>query len=87
MVLFNNKVKMLNKEILIRNIIQIYSLILKDLKLKFRYKLEFFVEFIAPLFTLFFPYLIFNTLFSLEYKVFGEESCYSKDNFFFYFYY
>jgi ABC-type polysaccharide/polyol phosphate export permease len=72
---------MLNREILVRNIIQIYSLVVKDLKLRFRYKSEFFVEFIGPLFTMFFPYLIFQTLFNVEDKVFGKDSYYSKENF------
>ncbi|MBD3338490.1 MAG: hypothetical protein GF353_05255, partial [Candidatus Lokiarchaeota archaeon] len=72
---------MLKKSELVTNLIQIYSLVIKDLKLKFRYKLEFVVEFIAPLFTIFFPYIIFNTLFELESQAFGEESYYSQDNF------
>lgn len=70
---------MLNRKILFSNIIQIYSLILKDLKLKVRYKLEFIVEYVAPLMTIFFPYITFNTLFNLEENIFGIY--YSKDNF------
>lgn len=61
------------------NIIQIYSLTVKDLKLSTRYKLEFFVESVAPLMALFFPYIIFNTLFNIKNNIFGGY--YSKDNF------
>ena len=70
---------MLNRESIRTNIIQIYSLIVKDLKLKTRYKSEFIVEFIAPLLSLFFPFIIFSTLFNIEQDVFGTY--YSKDNF------
>jgi len=61
------------------NLIQIYSLTVKDLKLSTRYKLEFVVECIAPLLALFFPYIIFNTLFNIKNNIFGGY--YSKDNF------
>ena len=70
---------MLNRSILLSNIIQIYSLTIKDLKLKSRYKLEFIVEFVAPLMTIFFPYITFNTLFNLEENIF--KNYYSRDNF------
>ena len=61
------------------NLIQIYSLTVKDLKLSTRYKLEFIVECITPLLALFFPYIIFNTLFNIKNNIFGGY--YSKDNF------
>ena len=61
------------------NLIQIYSLTVKDLKLSTRYKLEFIVECIVPLLALFFPYIIFNTLFNIKNNIFGGY--YSKDNF------
>lgn len=61
------------------NLIQIYSLMVKDFKLSTRHKLEFFVECIAPLLSLFFPYIIFNTLFNIKNNIFGGY--YSKDNF------
>ena len=61
------------------NLIQIYSLTVKDLKLSTRYKLEFVVECIAPLLALFFPYIIFNTLFNIKNNIFGGY--YSKENF------
>ena len=70
---------MLKKEKLITNIVQIYSLIIKDLKLKSRYKAELILEFFLPFLALFFPFLIFNTLFSLDVDVF--KGYYSKDNF------
>jgi len=70
---------MLKREHLKTNIIQIYSLTVKDLKLKTRYKLEFLVEFLAPLLSLFFPYIIFNTLFNIEEGIFGTY--YSRENF------
>ena len=70
---------MFNREIIRTNIIQIYSLIVKDLKLKTRYKSEFIVEYIAPLLSLFFPYIIFSTLFNIEQDIF--ETYYSKENF------
>ena len=70
---------MLNRNIIFSNIIQIYSLIIKDLKLKVRYKLEFIVEFVAPLMTIFFPYIIFSTLFNLKKNLFGNY--YSRENF------
>ncbi len=70
---------MLNRELIRTNIIQIYSLTVKDLKLKTRYKTEFIVEYIAPLLSLFFPYIIFSTLFNIEQDIF--ETYYSKDNF------
>ena len=70
---------MFNRKNLINNIIQIYSLTIKDLKLRLRYKSEFIVEFVSPLTTLFFPWIIFSKFFNLENKVFGTY--YSKDNF------
>jgi len=70
---------MLNRNIIFSNIIQIHSLIIKDLKLKVRYKLEFIVEFVAPLMTIFFPYIIFSALFNLKKNLFGNY--YSRENF------
>ena len=70
---------MLKRNILYLNLVQIYSLVIKDLKLKVRYKLEFIVEFIAPIITIFFPYITFNTLFALNEDAFGTY--YSRDNF------
>ena len=61
------------------NLIQIYSLTVKDLKLSTRYKLEYLVESVAPLLALFFPYIIFNTLFKIKNNIFGGY--YSRDNF------
>ena len=71
--------KMFKKKNVIANIIQIYSLSIKDLKLRVRYKSEFIVEFVSPLTALFFPWIIFNKLFNLEENAFGTY--YSKDNF------
>jgi len=62
-----------------KNIIQLYSLTIKDLKLHTRYKSEAIIESLAPLLSIFFPYIIFNTLFSLNSDVFGGY--YSKSNF------
>jgi len=70
---------MFKKEVIIKNIAQIYSLIIKDLKLKFRFKSEFIVENFIPFLSLFFPFIIFNTLFSLESQFF--EGYYSIDNY------
>ncbi|MFX1444103.1 MAG: ABC transporter permease [Promethearchaeota archaeon] len=70
---------MLEKKNIIANLIQIYSLTIKDIKLKTRYKIEFISEFIAPLLTLFFPFIIFNKLFNLDKNFFGTY--YSKQNF------
>ena len=70
---------MLKKNFIVSNIIQIYSLIIKDLKLKSRYKLEFIVEFVAPFMTIFFPYITFTTLFALNENAFGNY--FSRDNF------
>lgn len=70
---------MLNLSNLKTNLIQIYSLTVKDLKLSTRYKLEFLVECITPLLGLFFPYIIFNTLFKIKDNIFGGY--YSKENF------
>jgi len=70
---------MFKRKNLITNVIQIYSLTIKDLKLKLRYKLEFIIEFVSPLTALFFPWIIFNKLFNLENNVF--QTYYSKDNF------
>ena len=70
---------MLKREILKRNIIQIYSLTVKDLKLKTRFKSEFLIEYVAPLLSIFFPYIIFNTLYSVGDDVFGTY--YSSENF------
>ena len=70
---------MLKREILKKNILQIYSLIIKDLKLKSRYKAELIVEFFFPFLALFFPFIIFNTLLSLDVDVF--KGYYSKENF------
>ena len=58
---------------------QIYSLTVKDLKLHTRYKLEFIIEFISPLMSIFFPFIIFSTLFNLDLNVFGTY--YSRENF------
>ena len=62
-----------------KNIIQLYSLTIKDLKLHTRYKSEAIIESLAPLLSIFFPYIIFNTLFSLNSDVFGGY--YSESNF------
>jgi len=70
---------MLKREVIRTNIIQIYSLTVKDLKLKTRYKSEFLVEYVAPLLSMFFPYIIFNTLFSIGDDIF--ETYYSSENF------
>jgi len=70
---------MFTRKSLFTNFIQIYSLTIKDLKLKLRYKLEFIIEFVSPLTALFFPWIIFNRLFNLENNVF--QTYYSKDNF------
>lgn len=69
---------MLKRETLITNLVQIYSLIIKELKLKSRYKAELIIEFFVPFLALFFPYLIFNTLFNLNVSFKGY---YSKENF------
>ena len=69
---------MITRKIIISNLIQIYSLIIKDLKLHTRYKLEFIIEFISPLMSIFFPFIIFNTLFNLDLNVFGY---YTRQNF------
>jgi ABC-2 type transport system permease protein len=71
--------KMFKKEVIINNIAQIYSLAIKDLKLKFRFKSEFFIENIFPFLSLFIPFIIFNALFSLNSQFF--EGYYSKDNY------
>ncbi|MGQ4874922.1 MAG: ABC transporter permease [Promethearchaeia archaeon] len=52
--------------------IQLISLIIKDLKLKLRFKSQFLAEFLVPLIALFFPYIIFNTLFSFSSNPFGN---------------
>lgn len=70
---------MLKRETLLKHIVQIYSLVVKDLRVKSRYKAEFVVEFFFPFLALFFPFIIFNTLFSLNVDVF--KGYYSKDNF------
>ena len=70
---------MFKRKNLITNLIQIYSLTIKDLKLRIRYKLEFIVEFVSPLTAMFFPWIIFNKLFNLESDVFGTY--YTKENF------
>lgn len=70
---------MIKKKEILNHIAQIYALVIKDLKLKNRYKTEYFVEFFLPFLSLFFPYIIFSTLFSLEGEVF--KSYYSADNF------
>jgi len=70
---------MLKRELIRTNIIQIYSLTVKDLKLKTRYKTEFLVEFVAPLLSMFFPIIIFNTLYSIGDDVF--KTYYSSENF------
>lgn len=49
---------------------QIRALIIKDLRLKSRYKLKFFVSILAPLTTFIMPLLVFRTLF----KTIGDES-------------
>ena len=61
------------------DISQIYSLVIKDLKLKLRYKDQFFIEYIVPLLSLFFPYIVFTTIFNLEGTVF--ESYFSINNY------
>ncbi len=63
---------MINVKILKIKLLQINSLIIKDLKLKLRWKSQFFAEYFVPLISLFFPYIIFNTLFSIESNVFGN---------------
>ena len=70
---------MIKREILKRNLIQIYSLTVKDLKLKTRFKSEFIIEYVAPILSIFFPYIIFSTLFSISDDVF--ETYYSSENF------
>jgi len=70
---------MFKRENLKINLIQIYSLAVKDIKLHTRYKLEFFVEFVAPLLTIFFPYIIFSTLFSINENIFNNY--YSTKNY------
>lgn len=70
---------MLNWEKVKLNLVQIYSIIVKDLKLKLRFKNQFLVEYVYPLLSLFFPFIIFNTLFNIEGGVF--ESYYSRDNY------
>ncbi|MFW9898244.1 MAG: ABC transporter permease [Candidatus Thorarchaeota archaeon] len=71
---------MFNKKAIRKNVVQIYSLTIKDLKLKGRYKSEFFVENFLPFLTLFFPFIIFNTLFHLK-SDFFEGSYYSVENY------
>ena len=71
---------MFNKKAIRKNVVQIYSLTIKDLKLKGRYKSEFFVENFLPFLTLFFPFIIFNTLFQLK-SDFFEGSYYSVENY------
>ncbi len=70
---------MLKRENLKVNLIQIYSLAVKDIKLHTRYKLEFVVEFVAPLLSIFFPYIIFRTLFSINENIFSNY--YSAKNY------
>lgn len=70
---------MLKREVIRTNFIQIYSLTVKDLKLKTRYKSEFLVEYVAPLLSMFFPFIIFSTLYSLGDDIF--ETYYSNENF------
>ncbi|MFX1393679.1 MAG: ABC transporter permease [Promethearchaeota archaeon] len=71
---------MFSKKSIKRNIIQIYSLTIKDLKLKLRYRQEFFIENFLPFLTLFFPFIIFNTLFQLK-SDFFEGSYYNAENY------
>ncbi|MHA1284919.1 MAG: ABC transporter permease [Promethearchaeota archaeon] len=52
--------------------VQLISLIIKDLKLKLRYKSQFFAELLVPLVALFFPYIIFSALFNLNGNPFGN---------------
>lgn len=70
---------MLKKNNIKKNIAQIYSLVVKDLKLRTRFKTEFFVEFFYPFLALFTPFIIFSTLFTIDVNIF--EGYYSSDNF------
>ncbi len=71
---------MFNKKVIRKNIKQILALAIKDLKLKMRYRQEFFVENFLPFLTLFFPLIIFSTLFQLEIDFF-EGSYYTAENY------
>ncbi len=62
---------MLKKKDISDSIIQLYALIEKDLKLRLRYKTEFFIEYFTPLIMIFFPLIIFSTLFNIEENIFG----------------
>ena len=70
---------MLKKKTIKKNIAQVYGLVVKDLKLRARFKTEFIVEFFYPFLALFFPFIIFSTLFSIDVNIF--EGYYSRDNF------
>jgi len=71
---------MFNKKIIRKNIKQILALAIKDVRLKWRFKQEFFIENFLPFLALFFPLIIFSTLFQLEIDFF-EGSYYTAENY------